>query len=85
MPMKVSGLRLALARPPIGRVEVLVAKIASGGRMLGAAGGFGLDGGVLEHRLDNQVAAGERSIVRGGEGCARGPRPWAVGAGAAPA
>ena len=36
MPRKFAGLRLAFARPAIGRVEVLVAKIASGPRWASA-------------------------------------------------
>ena len=41
--------------------------MASAGEVrLGAAGGLGLDGGVLEDRLDHEVAAGERGVVGGG-------------------
>ncbi len=64
MPMNCSGRGVVRARSLIGRVEVLVAKTASAGI---AASAFlrdlGLDGGVLEHRLDDQVAAGEGCVV----------------------
>jgi hypothetical protein len=57
MPMNCSGLSEAFASSVIGRVEVLVAKIVSG-----PDGGehvlrhLGLHLGILEHRLDDQVA-----------------------------
>jgi hypothetical protein len=41
----------------IGRVEVLVAKMRRGRTASSAARGLGLDLRVLEHRLDDQVAA----------------------------
>jgi hypothetical protein len=59
-----SGRDEALARSVIGRVEVLVAKIASGPeRRFGPCGHLGLDLRILEHRLDDQIAAGERGVV----------------------
>ncbi len=65
--MKFSGSRLAFASSVIGRVEVLVAKMASGRQVrFGLAGGLGLDARILEDRLDDEVAAGERCVVRGG-------------------
>ena len=67
MPMKRSGRLEAFARSVIGRVEVLDAKIAScRDHGLGRIGGhLGLDARILEHRLDDQVAARQVGIVRG--------------------
>ena len=60
MPTKFSGRALALARPLIGSVEVLLAKKPPGAS-IGSASCVtrGLELAVLEHRLDDQVAAAQ--------------------------
>ena len=64
MPTNCSGRREALASPEIGSVEVLEAKIASGPITASTFGDhLGLDLRILEHRLDDEVAAGERGII----------------------
>ena len=65
-PMKCSGLSDVSASEVIGRVEVLLAKTTSGPsdglRLLRR---LGLDRAILEHRLDDEIAALERGIVGG--------------------
>ena len=63
-PMKFSGLSEVSASEVIGSVEVLVAKITSGPEHgLRLLGRLGLDGAILEHRLDDEVAALELRVV----------------------
>jgi hypothetical protein len=65
MPMKFSACADVSASEVIGRVEVLEAKtdvLADG--LLRLLGRLRLDLAVLEHRLDDEVAALERRIVR---------------------
>jgi hypothetical protein len=64
-PMNCSGRFEFSARPVIGRVEVLEAKIAvSGMHGLHLLDDGLLDGAVLEDGLDHEVDVGERRIVR---------------------
>ena len=65
MPMKFFGPRRnSWQAPVIGMVEVLEAKIADAGQhRLAPFGRRLLDARILEHRLDDEVAAGERGIV----------------------
>ena len=66
MPMKFFGRAEFFASPVIGMVEVLEAKIAD--RLqhgLGLLGDALLDLRILEHRLDDEVAAVELGVVVG--------------------
>ena len=74
-PTKFSGLSQASASEVIGSVEVLEAKIASGPEHgLRLAGGLGLDGAILEHGLDDEIAARQRRVVRRRRRCGRAAR-----------
>ena len=65
MPMKFFGRAEFFASAVIGMVEVLEAKIADGLQHgLGLLGRGLLDLGILEHRLDDEVAAVERRHSR---------------------
>jgi hypothetical protein len=64
--MKCAGRRLAWARPVMGSVEVLEANTASSPITASASWvHVGLDGAVLEHGLDHQVAALQVVVARG--------------------
>jgi hypothetical protein len=65
-PMKCAGRRLTWARPVMGSVEVLEANTASAPITASASWvHVGLDGAVLEHGLDHQVAALQVFVARG--------------------
>ena len=64
--MNFSGLREAFASPLIGSVDVLEAKMPFGGEhRLGFLRDLRLQVALLEHRLDDEVAAGEVLHVLG--------------------
>ena len=64
MPMKFAGRSKFSASDVIGSVDVLEAKIASGPiTACGLLRRLGLDVAVLEHRLDDEIAALQRGVV----------------------
>ena len=65
MPMNFAGSLALSASDVIGKVEVLEPKIDVGHHRLRLGGGLGLHLAVLEHRLDDEVDAGQRVVIGG--------------------